>query len=84
MSTDPLDLAVRPSQRKKMRQRAKEQQGYDPKPPKCQSCKHFSPPISKGFYQVPYCTVGRFAASPDGVCGIWEGLDGSQLEPEST
>lgn len=80
MSVNPLDIAVRPSQRKQMRKRAKELQGYDAKPPKCSTCVNFASAVSKGFFRVPYCQVGHFAASPDGVCDLWQGKDGSQLE----
>lgn len=80
MSVDPQALDVRPSERKQMRKRAKVLQGYDAKPPKCASCVNFAHPIHKGFFRVPFCQIGHFAASPEGVCDLWQGKDGSQLE----
>lgn len=77
---NPLEMDIKPSLRKKMRKEAKALQRYDANPPKCLTCKSFSPRVSKGFIQVPYCRIGHFAASADGVCDLWAGLDGAELE----
>lgn len=79
---DPLELDMKPSKRRKMRQDAKKKQEYDPAPPRCKTCKHFCPEVNKGFIHVPHCRLGHFAVDMygQGLCKEWAGLDGSTLE----
>jgi hypothetical protein len=63
---------------------AKDEQGYDPDPPRCFTCVYCRRNRNKcpcmPHSDVLMCTFGNFKINPAGLCDKWHGRDGTKLE----
>jgi len=68
----------------RIRRRARENQGFEWRPPRCLNCDHYQPPThgvpSRQQYTAPRCKLGKFAVEPYSICDQWHGANGDRLE----
>jgi len=70
---------------RRIRAKAKAEQGYEDRPPRCLNCNHYSTPQHgtpdrKAFFQPAMCGLGGFPVRPFSICDQWTGSDGSTIE----